>query len=313
MRSSFIRVLGFLLILSGGCSLNPERNPQPEPENNPPVISSITITPSRIHRGEQGNLVGVASDEDFDFLLYRWSASYGIFPFRRDIPIVTYRAPDNVSADTVSFFVSDIRDSTVRVQVIRLVNIAPPQNLKASAGTRFVEVTWDPSIDNRLYDFLGYEIYVSERSFNSMPQEDWEAFKIPTDPITDNKYVVRNLEQGTIYYFQVRSLRATGERSYFNGEKDTSPLPQGLGSILREINYPQPYAQGFDFSEGVMRTFRPDDPSIRDGIDLYIGTADPEDGPGPLMFKSPERLAYRHPDWAGRRVQLKPIGDNWFV
>jgi hypothetical protein len=62
-----------------------------------------------------------------------------------------------------------------------------------------------------------------------------------------------------------------------------------------------------------MRAFRPDEPSIRDQIDLYIGTTDPEDGPGRLMFKSPDQLAYRHPDWADRNVQLKWLGDTWFI
>ena len=75
-RGSFVWLLGLLMIMVlSACA--PAATPAPTAENQPPVISSVTPSPSEIQWGEVSTVRCEASDPDGDELSYTWSATGG--------------------------------------------------------------------------------------------------------------------------------------------------------------------------------------------------------------------------------------------
>jgi hypothetical protein len=313
MRFSFSILLGADLLLAAGCGLGSGERTFPPPENVPPEIHEIRVSPSRLHRSEQATLTGVVEDVDRDFLIYRWSARHGSFPLDQVRFSVPYRAPDAGVADTVSLLVADAQDTTTLDRVIRLANLAGAGDLNVVAEANRVGVTWAASVDEGLYDFRGYHVYSADRSFSTIPAEELAGYQRTSEPQRTRLFFVSGLLQGTIYFFQVRAVRGTGEMSAFAGEKDAAPRPQGLGQQMSEIGYPERTPQAFDFSRGVQISFDPANPSDVPSIDFYLGTTAADDGEGPLALKSPDLLAPRNPVWETRTVEFKVIGGDWSI
>jgi hypothetical protein len=303
-----------LVVLAAGCTLSTEEQPPPAPQNHPPEIREIRVSPSRLHRAEEGQLTAVVSDPDGDRMGFRWSARHGTFPLDRVRSSVPYRAPETGKADTVRFMATDGQDSSVVEREVRLADLAGPTGLRAQAGPDWVQLSWEPSIDERLFDFLGYLVYVSHASFREMEEPAWETYRITEDPVRSRVYLVPDLTPGRVYHFMVRAVRGTGEKSPYVEEKDTAPRPQGLGYQFREIAYPYAtQAQGFDFSRGREVLFDPDEPADAAAVDVYLGTEAPDDGMGRLALKSPHLLSGRNPLWGQRRVGLKALGKDWAI
>lgn len=312
MQTSARILLIVLAAVVAGCSPSSDRRGPPVPENSPPEILEIRVSPSRIHRNVQGTVVGAVQDADRDFLIYRWSASQGTFPLDRVRPSVPYRSPLAGRADTLTLLVADAEDTTIMSREVVLADLAPPTNLNVVPGPNWVEVMWDPSADRRLYDFRGYEVFGADRSLQGLSEEELQQFLVtPTTASTTAR--IPDLLQGTIYYFKARAVRGTGERSRLTGEEETAPRPQGIEPLMLEFSNPFNEPKGFDFSGGEQALLSAEDPVSVEVIDFYLGTSDPEDGDGELQIKSPEHLASRNPLWVQREVGFKSLGKDWGV
>jgi hypothetical protein len=230
--------------------------------------------------------------------------------------LVPYKAPESGRADTLTLLVADAEDTTILSQEIVLANLAPPTNMNVVPGPNWVEVTWTASIDRRLFDFSGYQVFASEQSFDGLSEEELQQFLVTPVPSPSTSFLVQNLRQETIYYFQVRALRRLGERSPRTTEEDTAPRPQGTEPRMLEFANPENNPdgpRGFDLSMGSQVELSPESPINVDAVDFYLGTTDPEDRAGELRVKSPEHLASRNPIWSQRQVGFRLLGKDWGV
>lgn len=316
MQTSAKVLLLIMIALGAACSPSSERRGPPVPENSPPEIFAITVDPPRIHRGVRGRVKGEVQDADRDFIVYRWSATRGTFPLGDRLPLVDYIAPLTGRADTLTLLAADAEDTTIMSREVVLANLAPPTNLNVVPGPNWVEVSWTASVDRRLYDFSGYQVFASERSFVGLSEEELQQLLVTPVPSPSTMFLVQNLQQETIYYFQVRAVRGIGERSPRTAEEDTAPRPQGTEPRMLEFANPENNPEGprgFDLSVGSQVELNPESPINVDAVDFYLGTTDPEDGSGELRVKSPEHLAARNPIWSQRRVGFKSLGKDWGV
>jgi RHS repeat-associated protein len=97
----------------------------------------------------------------------------------------------------------------------------PPGNLVATAGNASVDLQWSGSAST---DVGGYNIYKSTTSgvYSSTPVNAW--------PIAGTTYTVAPLQNGTRYYFSVKTKDTAGLLSAFSNEVSATPtsrLPSG--------------------------------------------------------------------------------------
>jgi uncharacterized protein (TIGR02145 family) len=119
-------------------------------ENQPPVIQSITESPSIIKTGETTQLTCVATDADGDQLTYFWSSANGTFPSGTTGADVSWKAPGEVGEFSITLEVNDgkhITDGSVNIIVENQVN-----------------VTFIDSRDNKTYRTvkIGNQIWMAE-------------------------------------------------------------------------------------------------------------------------------------------------------
>jgi len=88
-------VLNLLLIMTLSCS-----------KNQPPVINSISITPTHIYPNDNATLIANADDPDGDELTYTWSATSGNLSSTFG-QIVEWKAPSDPGFYTVTVVVED--------------------------------------------------------------------------------------------------------------------------------------------------------------------------------------------------------------
>lgn len=106
-----------LLIFSLSCS---EDTPT-EPQNNPPKIISITVSPPEIKIDETISLSCVATDADGDDLTYIWSSDFGTFPDGASGPSVNWKAPSVDGVFNIIVVVSDVKE-TAQTEKIIIIN-----------------------------------------------------------------------------------------------------------------------------------------------------------------------------------------------
>jgi len=188
------------------------------------------------------------------------------------------------------------------------------------AGASIIDLRWKASQDDGAEGWRGYEVYQSTRSFAGIPAESLDAYRITPEPQLSNSFRAAGLVRGHIYWFRVGSVRGwegRTERSPLTAEADAAPRPE-WNKQVQEIGNPSG-VQGIDLSSGEVRRLDPADASALAAFDLYFGTTDPFDGPGPPgslagpRLKSVSELANRNPAWAARVVQIKYLGTNWEV
>jgi hypothetical protein len=82
----------------GGSPTTPGPQPQPPPANNPPVIESLTVSPTRLEVGAQAALTATVRDAETPVasLTYQWSASAGSFTGQSGSS-ASWRAPEGIS------------------------------------------------------------------------------------------------------------------------------------------------------------------------------------------------------------------------
>jgi hypothetical protein len=310
----FLLLLLTVPILIPACAK--ETKPPPKHGNYAPEILTIGWTPSIAHPWEEVQVFCTTRDEDRDNVTYRWNASAGGFPSGDEQQFVQFHTPPSFSAVQIWVTVSDGKDTARRDTTITLSGIVPPPRLEFINSPNLVDLQWTQSPDEHLEGFQGYEIYVAPRSVEGLPDDSLPKYRLTTEPIPRTHYRVTPVPAGVRRFYNVRSRRqfpAVTEQSKTGAEIETAVAVYGFGDALYEIGSSST-RKGVRLSTG--RQFAIDDPAVRDSIDFYLGTQDPEDravSRRPPYLKSPSLLAYRDAGWTARITQFQRLGRDWTV
>lgn len=312
-------MLGLLLAGCGGDDGSSKPKP---PVNDPPQIVAINANPRLVLTHMPVRASVTARDSDNRILRHSWSATRGTFGENPNQASVSWLSPDDPGVDSLTVRVTDSHDTVSAAVRIEVRVVKPPTALLASAGTSICDLRWTASGDDGADStWRGYEIYQAPRSFAGIPPDSVAAYRI-AGPITGASYRASGLARGTIYHFCVGAVRAWAgyeERSSLTPDVDIAPRAEWTKQ-LQEIRNPAG-GLAIDLSAGEVR---PVDPAGASGnavfaVDLYLGTSDPLDGPGPASdpaaprIKSVSLLANRNPEWARHRVWVKRLGSDWSV
>lgn len=105
-----------------------------------------------------------------------------------------------------------------------------------------VMISWeaDTSIENHA-DFNGYNVYLATDSSSLLVEDGENLDKFNANLITSNTYTVDNLEQDTVYYFQVRTVNTDDKVGTYNTDTpfvQGSPRPGFTATVKMELNTP---------------------------------------------------------------------------
>jgi hypothetical protein len=302
-----------LLPLLAACGGNGGTRPV-EVHNSPPVIRQVFLDPSRVHAAQRITVSVAATDADGDQLHYRWSATRGRFNFGIILPSVPWDTAHELGLDTLTVLVTDAQDSVYRHVPVQLVLPAAPDSLHTINHSTLADLEWQPSVDQGIENWRGYEIYMGEESLAALPDSELTPYRITSTPITETHRRITGLVPGVRYYFHLRSLRlidGVEERSPKSLEIDMSPRPDGILSGFRELAN-SAGGHALDFSSGVLRILDPDTSEVARN-DLYLGTADALDQGGQLRLKGVSLLQNRNARWGDREVLIKQVGEDWDI
>ena len=180
-------------------------------DNNDPVISSITATPSAVDGGGNISVTVVATDTDDDELSYEWSASLGTFA-DTSLASTTWTSSTSESSDqtvTLSCVVSDnytgevtgTVDVTINAQILTVPGRVS-QPTVSSAGTASLNVSWsEPSTGNS--PITDYD--VQYRRTGSSAWISWSHSG------TSRTATIASLDPNVTYQIQVRAQNSVGE------------------------------------------------------------------------------------------------------
>lgn len=130
-----LAILGGLALFSGACG---------EPENQIPVISTVSGKPVSVAPGHSSAITCIASDADGDSLSYRWSTTGG--GISGTGKVVTWTAPDAAGTYSISVIVNDGKGGTadksctitVVAEVAKVTN-EPPVIVSVSANRKVID------------------------------------------------------------------------------------------------------------------------------------------------------------------------------
>jgi hypothetical protein len=314
-------LLVFPAILLAGCGGGDSTKP-PETPNSLQLRSIRVFTPRVLTHMPAEVVVSVRAPAGA-VLWYSWSATRGTFPTGAGAASVAWMSPDDPGLDTLTVRVTDRHDSMTASVSVNVATVAPPSGVTVLAGGSIADLGWTPSPDEPLPAWAGYEVYSSTRSLENVPTDSLPAYRI-AGPVTGNSFRASGLRSGRIYYYRVGALRAWAvqeeqreERSPLTPQLDMAPRPEWTQQ-LREVRNPAG-GLAIDLSAGEARPLDPADASGVYARDLYFGTSDPLDGPGPAAtpatprLKSIALLANRDPGWARQHVFIKRLGSDWNV
>ena len=191
-------------------------------DNNDPVISSITATPSDVDGGNDASVDVVATDADDDELSYKWSSSLGTFA-STSLASTTWTAPGSTLSDqtvTLSCVVSDGYTGevtgTVDITITALPLTVPGQVSQptvSSAGTASLNVSWSkPSTGNS--PITDYDIRY--RRSGSSAWISWSHSGV------SRTATISSLDPNVAYQIQVRAQNSVGEGSYSSSGTGTT-------------------------------------------------------------------------------------------
>lgn len=110
----------------------------------------------------------------------------------------------------------------------------PPGTTSMVTGSTTVRLAWGASSFEGSSDFGGYNVYVDEVPIAANDDAGFLAARlVNTSPISATTFTVSStassgsLQQGTRYYFHVRTRRLNGDLSDASNEVETSPRPEG--------------------------------------------------------------------------------------
>lgn len=138
---------------------------------------------------------------------------------------------------------------------------AAPEKVKVKSEDRALELTWVPSLrlldGSNMVDLVGFNIY------RRTEKERFGFYSLNRDPIPEHQYLDAGLENGQLYYYEVRAVRnfrgtlVEGPGSapvVGRPEKHTPPsIPTGLVAVTQKAGVelrwdwnPEPDIAGYD-------------------------------------------------------------------
>lgn len=110
----------------------------------------------------------------------------------------------------------------------------PPGTVSFVTGPNTVRLSWGPSTYEGASDFGGYNVYVDTAPIAGNDDPVFLAARlVNTSPVAGTSYTVSStagggsLQQGTRYYFHVRTRGSSTDLSIASNEVDTAPRPEG--------------------------------------------------------------------------------------
>lgn len=307
------RFLSGLLLVAATAACDKETKPLPPPANRSPEITSIEVRPGRVLADQDAFVTCRARDRDADFLKFTWSATAGSFPSGNSRSTVRWRTPIPRFPVTVTCVVTDFIDTVQASLVIPIDRVVGPDTLRFINGSNVIELSWPESRDAGDENWRGYEVFAAERSMDGLPEDSLLLYRVTFDPIERLSHRITSVALGVERYYAIRSRRDYGgfvERSASGPEIATAPRLDGFGGApLYEIRSRRG-AKGIHLPDG---SVAPVDDAAVTRVDLYLGTSDPQDNGGALTLKSPDRLSYRDPAWAGRVTGFFDLEGDWSV
>lgn len=302
-----------LLLVAATSACDKETKPLPPPGNRSPEILEVLIRPDRVLADQDAYVSCRARDRDGDFLKFTWSASGGSFPSGNSRSTVRWRTPVSRIPYTVTCVVTDFIDTVHASLEVPIDRVAPPDTLSFINGSNVIELSWLEAADAGVENWRGYEVYAADRSMAELPEDSLLRYRITFEPIDRLNHRVTSVPLGARRYYTIRSRRDYAgfvERSATGPEIETAPRLDGFGRVpVYEIRSRRG-AKGIHLPDG---SVVPADAADVAGLDLYLGTSDAQDSGGMLMLKSPDRLAYRDPAWAGRVTGFFDLGNDWHL
>ena len=228
-------------------------------DNNDPVISSITATPSDVDGGNDASVIVVATDADDDELSYEWSASLGTFA-DTSLASTTWTASASTLSDqtvTLSCVVSDEWAGEVTGTVDIIINALPltiPGQVStptiSSAGTASLNISWSkPSTGNS--PITDYDIRY--RRSGSSVWSSWSHSGV------SRTATIASLDPNVAYEIQVRAENSVGEGSYSSSGTGTTQaaVPDQVSDVTSTsrttstitISWSQPSSNGRNITD----------------------------------------------------------------
>jgi DNA-binding beta-propeller fold protein YncE len=111
-------------------------------KNHDPIITSLIVSDTEIHIGQQVTLEALISDADGDTLQATWTATSGQF-LMTGLDSAIWQAPDIPSADTITLSIEDGKGGEAEESILINVDNQPPviTNLTATPSAVFVSNT----------------------------------------------------------------------------------------------------------------------------------------------------------------------------
>jgi hypothetical protein len=197
--------------------------------------------------------------------------------------------------------------------------VLPPANPSFVNGDGYVDLTWGGSPDAAFDDFRGYSVYR-----DTVSMEGLDIFQLhnrrlnPSAPVSGTRLAAyRDAEavNGTKYIYRILAVKGGLYNEFSTAiEIQTAARPEFEADTLYEFQYAGRPC-GLRLRDG--RTFlldrtALDTGSIRDSIDIYLGTTGSHDSlPGNLAIKSPHLLVRDQAagsSWLARNADLQLLG-----
>jgi hypothetical protein len=118
----------------------------------------------------------------------------------------------------------------------KIVNLAPPTNIRVEPGENAIAVMWDASPEEATSHFAGYNIYFDTKSSALLsPDRLPYAVQVRKDK---HEYVVKGLENGQEYFLHVRSRKFDDSISAAGRpEKAAAPQSEGKKHTVSMFDY----------------------------------------------------------------------------
>jgi hypothetical protein len=307
----FLPALGLAAALAGLACSKETPTRIPVNENRSPEILGVDVNPQRVLAFHEIRVNCRARDKDNDRLHYEWEATGGTFPLGSQSSTVRWKSPAVGKQHTIRVSVSDLEETTSSSLVVPIVGILPPDTLTFTNGANLVTLFWPPSIDNDLEGWSGYEVFASDRDLADVPAEELAPYRLTSEPITRTEYRVSFASPGARKFYKVISRRdyeGVVERSSAGPQIETAPPVTGLNrDPLYEIGSRRGRS-AVHLPGGEVEVI---DPALKERFDFYLGTSSETDAGGALQLKSPSRLAYIEPSWAGRTTLFREVPEDW--
>ncbi len=182
-----------------GLSGKNDNNNEEEPENNPPLIESLSAVPTIISPNAWSGITCVATDADEDVLLYGYSATGGYFDFWEEPSDRKWIAPAQVGLYTITVTVSDGIDSTWEEIDIQVEYYNNPPNLPASPSplnneyNQPIELALTWICEDSEDDELTFDVYFGTDADPPLIEENWHY----------DHYNLEDLAYFALYYWQI--------------------------------------------------------------------------------------------------------------